>query len=132
LVSQVLHLEAISKHLPSKIFAHMRFQAQIIQFLRNQVLQGLMTREQEQERLALIRATQGNISGSLSAPMSAPLTQGGMNVAPSSILTQSAGAVPTRRPTAEEVTFAKRWVEEQKRLAFNRSSFYFSHLISFV
>ena len=37
---------------------------------------------------------------------------------------------PVRRPTAEEVTSAKRWVEEQKRLAFNRGSFYFSHLIS--
>ena len=31
--------------------------------------------------------------------------------------------VSIRRPTAEEVTSAKRWVEEQKRLAFNRSSF---------
>lgn len=57
-------------------------------------------------------------SGSMSAP------QGGMNsVAPSSILTQSAGTVPIRRPTAEEVTSAKRWVEEQRRTAFNRSSY---------
>jgi hypothetical protein len=44
-----------------------------------------------------------SLSGSMSAPMSAPLTQAGMNGAPSSILTQSAGAVPIRQPTAEEV-----------------------------
>ena len=62
-------------------------------------------------------------SGSTSASISVPLTHVGMNGAPSSILTQSAGAVPMRRPTAEEVTSAKRWVEEQKRLAFNRSLF---------
>ena len=37
---------------------------------------------------------------------------------------------PIRRPTAEEVVSAKRWVEEQKILAFSHSSFYFSHLIS--
>jgi hypothetical protein len=42
---------------------------------------------------------------------------------------QSAGGVPIRRPTAEEVSSAKRWVAEQKRLAFNRSSFYLSHSI---
>jgi hypothetical protein len=41
----------------------------------------------------------------------------------SSILSQSAGAVPIRRPTQEEITSAKRWVEEQKRIAFNRSSY---------
>jgi hypothetical protein len=40
-----------------------------------------------------------------------------------SVLTQSAGAVSIRRPTAEEVTSAKRWVEEAKRTAFNRSSY---------
>ncbi|KAI9440122.1 hypothetical protein H4582DRAFT_1578776 [Lactarius indigo] len=58
----------------------------------------------------------------MSAPMSAPLTQGGMNVtAPSSILTQSAGAIPMRRPTTEELTSAKRWVDEQRRIAFNNS-----------
>ena len=63
-------------------------------------------------------------SGSVSAHMSAPFTQGGMNnVASSSILTQSAGAVPMRRPTAEEVAIAKKWVEEQKRTAFSRSSY---------
>ena len=62
-------------------------------------------------------------SGTMSAPMSAPLTQVGMNrVATNSI--PSAGAVPIRRPTAEEVMSAKRWVEEQKRIAFNHSSFY--------
>ena len=61
---------------------------------------------------------------SQSGPMSAPLIQGGMSsLASSSILTPSAGAVPIRRPTTEEVTSAKRWVDEQKRTAFNRSSY---------
>ena len=71
-------------------------------------------------------------SGSMSAPMSAPLTQGGMNgVASSSIL--SAGTVPIRRPTTEEVTTAKRWVDEQKRTAFNRSPYnYFLIRFSFA
>ena len=40
-----------------RFFAHIRFQAQIIQILRNQVVQGLMTREQAQERLAMMRTT---------------------------------------------------------------------------
>jgi hypothetical protein len=60
---------------------------------------------------------------SQSGSTSAPLTQAMNGVASSSMLTQSAGAVPVRRPTAEEVTSAKRWVEEQKRLAFGHSSF---------
>ncbi|KAI9451041.1 hypothetical protein BJY52DRAFT_1419286 [Lactarius psammicola] len=48
--------------------------------------------------------------------------RGGMSgVASSSIFTQSAGAVPIRWPTAMEVTSAKRWVEEERRTAFNRS-----------
>lgn len=56
-------------------------------------------------------------------PMSAPLTQDSADgVAPSPILTQSAGAVPLRWPKTEEVTPARRWVEEQKRIAFNHSS----------
>ncbi|KAI9451044.1 hypothetical protein BJY52DRAFT_1419288 [Lactarius psammicola] len=38
-----------------------------------------------------------------------------------SILTQSAGPVPIRRPTTEEVNFAKRWVDERRRTAFGRS-----------
>jgi hypothetical protein len=41
--------------------------------------------------------------------------------ASSSIL--SAGTVPIRRPTTEEVTSAKRWVDEQKRAAFSRGSY---------
>lgn len=59
---------------------------------------------------------------SQSGSMSAPLTQGGMNgAASSSIITQSAGAVPTRRLTEEELASAKRWVDEQRRTAFNCS-----------
>ncbi|KAH9057865.1 hypothetical protein EDB87DRAFT_1628606 [Lactarius vividus] len=57
-----------------------------------------------------------------SGSMSAPLTQGGMNVtASSSILTQPAGTIPMRRPTPEELASAKRWVDEQRRIAFNHS-----------
>jgi hypothetical protein len=55
----------ILKHLPSPIFAHIRSQAQIIQYLRNKVQQGLMTREQEQDRLDLIRKTLPQIQDSL-------------------------------------------------------------------
>ncbi|KAH9057853.1 hypothetical protein EDB87DRAFT_1628559 [Lactarius vividus] len=39
----------------------------------------------------------------------------------SSIPIQFAGAIPIRRPVTEEVAFAKRWVEEQKKIAFNYS-----------
>ncbi|KAH9057856.1 hypothetical protein EDB87DRAFT_975637 [Lactarius vividus] len=39
----------------------------------------------------------------------------------SSILTQSAGTIPTRRPTIEELASAKRWVDEQRIIAFNHS-----------
>jgi hypothetical protein len=60
---------------------------------------------------------------SMSTPMFASLTQVSMNGAPSSILTQSAGAVSIQRPTAEEVAYAKRRIEEEKR-AFNQSLFY--------
>ena len=45
-----------SAYLP-RFFAHIRFQVQIIQYLRNQVEQGLMTREQAQERLNLLRTS---------------------------------------------------------------------------
>ncbi|KAN0138863.1 hypothetical protein V8E53_003251 [Lactarius tabidus] len=57
---------------------------------------------------------------SMSTPMFASLTQVSMNGAPSSILAQSAGAVSIQRPTAEEVAYAKRRIEEEKR-AFNQS-----------
>lgn len=61
--------------------------------------------------------------------MTTPLRQGGMSGgAPSSILNQSPGTVPIRRPTAEEVTSAKTWVEEQRRTALNRSSY--THVLS--
>ena len=69
---------------------------------------------------------------SQSGSMSAPLTQGGMNGAASSSIL-SAGTVPMRRPTTEEVTSAKRWVDEQKRIAFNRGlSNHFLIQISFA
>ena len=47
----------LDSRLTSTIFAHIRFQVQIIQILRNQVAQGLMTREQAQERLSLMWTT---------------------------------------------------------------------------
>ncbi|KAF8274769.1 hypothetical protein EI94DRAFT_1695884 [Lactarius quietus] len=57
----------------------------------------------EQHRGHLQRAAQGN------------------DGAPRSIVTQSARTMPIRRPTADELTSAKRWVEEQKRTAFNHN-----------
>ncbi len=51
------HLESFSTRLPSTIFAHIRFNAQFLQFLRNQVAQGHMTREQAQERLNILRTS---------------------------------------------------------------------------
>jgi hypothetical protein len=39
------------------IFAYTRFFAQFIQFLRSQIAQGLLTREQAQERLASLRTS---------------------------------------------------------------------------
>ncbi|KAI0249895.1 hypothetical protein BJV78DRAFT_1224130 [Lactifluus subvellereus] len=49
---------------------------------------------------------------------SASLNPTGMNSATSNaLLTQSAGSMPIRRPTPEELMIARRWVEEQKRIA---------------
>ena len=48
------HLEALTVH---EFFAHIRVQARIIRILRNQVTQGVMTREQAWERLAMMRMT---------------------------------------------------------------------------
>ena len=54
---------------------------------------------------------------------SASLNPSAMNSATSNaLLTQSAGSMPIRRPTQEEIMHAKRWVEEQKRTAFSRGS----------
>jgi hypothetical protein len=70
---------------------------------------------------------------SQSRTMSAPLTKGSMNgVASSSILTQSVGFPPMRRPMTEEVTSAKGWVDEQKRAAFNRTYNHFLIQSSFA
>ena len=41
----------------STIFAHIHFQAQVINILRSQVAQGLLTREQAQERLNMLRTS---------------------------------------------------------------------------
>ena len=82
---------------------------------------------------AQIPGTNSNVraqsqSGSMS-PITTPLRQGSISGgAPSSILNQSPGTVPIRRPTAEEVTSAKTWVEEQRRTALNRSSY--THVLS--
>jgi hypothetical protein len=55
------------------------------------------------------------------AGMSASLNQSGMNTLTSNaLLTQSAGPVPLRRPTREEIVYAQRWIEDQKRAAFSR------------
>ncbi|KAI0297271.1 hypothetical protein B0F90DRAFT_1740642 [Multifurca ochricompacta] len=52
--------------------------------------------------------------------MSAPMNPGSIiSVNSGSILTQSAGAMQIRQPTQEELIYAKKWVEEQKRAAFS-------------
>jgi hypothetical protein len=70
----------IWKRLPATIFAHIRFQAQIVQYLRNQVTQGLMTREQAQERLTLFRTSAVHAFQEQNAPQQIPsgFTAGGM------------------------------------------------------
>jgi hypothetical protein len=56
--------------------------------------------------------------------MSVPLNPAAVNSAtPGSVLTQPTGAMQMRRLTSEEVTIAKRWVDEQKRLAFSRGQY---------
>ncbi|KAI0292189.1 hypothetical protein BC826DRAFT_955249 [Russula brevipes] len=53
--------------------------------------------------------------------MSVPMNPGAVNSStPGSVLTQPMGTMQIRRPTQEEVAIAKRWVDEQKRLAFSR------------
>lgn len=55
-------------------------QAQILQFLRNQVAQGLMTRDQAQERLNMLRASPAHAFQEQNAPQQIPsgFTAGGM------------------------------------------------------
>ncbi len=74
------HLESISTRLPSTIFAHIRFNAQFLQFLRNQVAQGLMTREQAQERLNMLRTSAAHGFQEQNVPQQIPsgFTTGGM------------------------------------------------------
>ena len=50
-----------------------------------------------------------------------PMNAAGVNgVISRSVLPQSAGVMQIRRPTPEEVMAAKRWVDEQKKMAFSR------------
>jgi hypothetical protein len=52
---------------------------------------------------------------------SVPINQAGVNnVASGSVLPQMVGNMPIRKPSQEEVMGAKRWVDEQKKLAFSR------------
>ena len=53
--------------------------------------------------------------------MSVPMNPAGVNsIASGSVLPQSAGSMQIRRPTVEEIMAAKRWVDEQKKVAFSR------------
>jgi len=53
--------------------------------------------------------------------MSKPMEPGGVDSATSSpIIYHSAGPIQIRKPTPEEVIVAKRWVDEQKKIAFSR------------
>jgi hypothetical protein len=58
-----------------------------------------------------------NQGGVMSVPMNAAVVN---SVTSGSVLPQSAGPMQIRRPTQEEVTAAKRWVDEQKKMAFSR------------
>ncbi|KAI0293836.1 hypothetical protein BC826DRAFT_1014493 [Russula brevipes] len=68
-------------------------------------------------------------SQSMGTQMTGPSSSGGLqsqggamvnSSTPGSVLTQPMGTMQMRRPTQEEVAIAKRWVDEQKRLAFSR------------
>ena len=53
--------------------------------------------------------------------MSKPMDPGGVDsVTSSPIIYHSAGPIQIRKPTPEEVIAAKRWVDEQKKIAFSR------------
>jgi len=53
--------------------------------------------------------------------MTVPINPASVNSVPSSsVLPQSAGPMQIWRPTVEEVMTAKRWVDEQKKVAFSR------------
>jgi hypothetical protein len=58
------------------------------------------------------------------------------SIASGSVLPQSVGSMLIRKPTPEEVMVAKRWVDEQKRVAFSRGQSgclqYFSYLTWFL
>jgi hypothetical protein len=54
-------------------------------------------------------------------PMTVPMNPAGVNSVPSgSVVPQSAGPMQIQNPTTEELIAAKRWVDEQKKLAFSR------------
>ena len=53
--------------------------------------------------------------------MSAPMNPAGVNgIASGSVLPQSAGSMQIRTLSQEEVMNAKRWVDEQKKVALSR------------
>ncbi|KAH9012696.1 hypothetical protein EDB85DRAFT_2037195 [Lactarius pseudohatsudake] len=99
----------------------------VLPSLRNLYLQGPVSiyellRDSVRSFLTQRRLSGRPIQAYSPESMFASLTQGGVNVtAPSSILTQSAGAIPIRRPTTKEVASAKRWVEDQRRIAFHHN-----------
>jgi hypothetical protein len=74
------HLDPFSTRLQSTIFAHIHFQAQIIQILRSQVAQGILTREQAQERLLVLRTSAAHAFQEQNTPQQIPsgFTTGGM------------------------------------------------------
>jgi len=53
--------------------------------------------------------------------MSVQMNPTGVNsIGSGSVLPPSAGSMQIRKPTAEDVMAAKRWVDEQKKVAFSR------------
>jgi hypothetical protein len=77
--------------------------------------------EQNREHLQRAAQDQNGFRAGLASTKGPSLNPAAVNSAtPGSVLTQPMGAMQMRRPTQEEYAIAKRWVDEQKRLAFSR------------
>ena len=66
-------------------------------------------------------ATSSGVAQNQAGVMSVPMNPAGVNsIGSGSVLPPSAGSMQIRKTTQEDLMAAKRWVDEQKRVAFNR------------
>ena len=66
-------------------------------------------------------ATSSGVVQNQGGVMSVQMNPTGVNsIGSGSVLPPSAGSMQIRKPTAEDVMAAKRWVDEQKKVAFSR------------